>query len=361
MTSVWGRFLRNIARTDRLQFTKTLGPDPTAMFAPSSSVSLVKDSSDHYLKVYQTMTKLRTMDKILNDAQRQGRISFYMTHLGEEGVVVGSASALEPDDIVYGQYREAGVLMWRGMTVEQMLHQCYGTALDIGKGRQMPVHYGSKELNFHTISSPLATQIPQAPGAAYVLKQEEQDNIAVCYFGEGAASEGDFHAGLGFATTMDLPVLFFCRNNGFAISTPADEQYRGDGILAKAVGHGIEGLRVDGTDTAAVVEATREARQRILDTGRPVLLETMAYRAGHHSTSDDSSQYRAQEEIDHWLEPQRDSVVTLRAQLTELGLWDDAKEKELLQESKQEVLAAIKVAENTATLEDSAVFDDVLV
>lgn len=129
-----------------------------------------------------------------------------------------------PKDIIYGQYREAGVLMWRGFTLQQFADQCFSNCDDKGKGRQMPVHYGDKSLNFHTISSPLGTQIPQAAGAAYRLKflnsaaeNPEDKACAVCYFGEGAASEGDAHAAFNFAATLECPVVFFCRNNGYAI------------------------------------------------------------------------------------------------------------------------------------------------
>lgn len=176
------------------------------------------------------MLTLSIMDGILYDAQRQGRISFYMTNYGEEASHVGSAAALHPDDVVFGQYREAGVLLHRGYTLDEFMNQCYGNKLDEGKGRQMPVHYGSVKLNFQTISSPLGTQIPQAVGAAYALKRAKKNNIAICYFGDGAASEGDCHAAMNMAATTEAPVIFFCRNNGYAISTPTSEQYRGDGI-----------------------------------------------------------------------------------------------------------------------------------
>lgn len=180
--------------------------------------------------MYKAAITLNTMDGILYDAQRQGRISFYMTNYGEEASHIGSAAALNPDDMVFGQYREAGVLLYRGFTLENFMNQCYGNYLDNGKGRQMPIHYGSAELSFQTISSPLGTQIPQAVGAAYALKMSKRPLVSVCYFGEGAASEGDFHAAMNMAATTESPVIFICRNNGYAISTPTNEQYRGDGI-----------------------------------------------------------------------------------------------------------------------------------
>jgi len=158
----------------------------------------------------ETMHTIRVLDDILYNAQRQGRISFYMTSSGEEATHVGSAAALEPGDPVYAQYREVGVLLWRGFTVEQIMNQCFSNRLDAGKGKQMPVHYGSAQHHFQTISSPLCTQLPQAAGAAYYLRHiKKQENVVICYFGEGAASEGDFHAALNMASTTRAPVIFF--------------------------------------------------------------------------------------------------------------------------------------------------------
>lgn len=155
------------------------------------------------------MLTLNVMDQILYESQRQGRISFYMTNFGEEACQIGSAGALEPEDLIFAQYREAGVLLYRGYDLDMFMNQCYGNELDEGKGRQMPVHYGSKKLNFVTISSPLGTQLPQAVGAAYQFKISKQNRCVITYFGEGAASEGDAHAAFNFAATLDCPVIFF--------------------------------------------------------------------------------------------------------------------------------------------------------
>lgn len=240
-------------------------------------------------RMYKGMTMLNTMDRVLYESQRQGRISFYMTNYGEEGTHFGSAAALDDRDLVFGQYREAGVLMWRGFALSEFMNQCYGNVDDPAKGRQMPVHYGSKKLNFVTISSPLATQMPQAVGAAYAYKREQRQRVAagdqehrprivMCYFGEGAASEGDAHAALNFAATLEVPIIFFCRNNGYAISTPTSEQYRGDGIASRAAGYGIPAIRVDGNDILAVYNATSEARRICLEENKPILIEAMTYR-----------------------------------------------------------------------------------
>ncbi|KAL7270195.1 hypothetical protein RUND412_007102 [Rhizina undulata] len=162
----------------------------------------------------------------------------------------------------------------------------------------MPTHYQSERLHVHLISSPLRIQIPHAVGAAYGLKLEDASHVVICYFGEGAASEGDFHAALNIAATRNCPVVFICRNNGYAISTPTLEQYKGDGIASRGIGYGIETIRVDGNDIMAVMEVTKEAREIALRDHKPVLIEAMSYRVSHHSTSDDSSAYRAKMEVE---------------------------------------------------------------
>lgn len=291
------------------------------------------------------------MDLLMFEAQRQGRLSFYMVSAGEEGISIGSASALSPADVIFCQYRESGVYMQRGFTLADFMNQLFANAKDNGLGRNMPVHYGSKELNIHTISSTLATQIPHAAGAAYALKMQNmwspgtEPRIAVCYFGEGASSEGDFHAALNIAATRQVPCIFICRNNGYAISTPTSDQYRGDGIASRGAGYGIDTLRVDGNDIFAVRRATKEARRLALqDGGRPVLIEMMAYRVGHHSTSDDSFAYRQRVEVEDW--KRRDNPITrLRKYLETNQVWDDEKEKALRSSTRKEVLRAFEEAE----------------
>ncbi|KAI4686030.1 uncharacterized protein J4E88_003867 [Alternaria novae-zelandiae] len=311
----------------------------------------VETSDEEALSLYKNMVKLSIMDLLMFEAQRQGRLSFYMVSAGEEGIAIGSASALSPADVIFCQYRESGVYLQRGFTLSSFMNQLFANAKDNGLGRNMPVHYGSKELNIHTISSTLATQIPHAAGAAYALKMQNVQNpeteprVAVCYFGEGAASEGDFHAALNIAATRQVPCIFICRNNGYAISTPTSDQYRGDGIASRGAGYGIATLRVDGNDIFAVRRATAEARRLALhDGGRPVLIEMMAYRVGHHSTSDDSFAYRQRVEVEDW--KRRDNPITrLRKWLEGRELWDDAQEKELRSATRKEVLSAFEQAE----------------
>ncbi|KAJ2614305.1 hypothetical protein H4S08_001783 [Coemansia sp. RSA 1365] len=308
-------------------------------------------------KIYQNMLTLNAMDQILYEAQRQGRISFYMTSFGEEALL-GSAAALDPKDMVFGQYREAGVLLQRGFTLTQFMNQCYSNELDLGKGRQMPIHYGSRELHFQTISSPLATQIPQAAGAAYAMRREGSKLCTICYFGEGAASEGDFHAGLNMAATLGCPVIYYCRNNGYAISTPAIEQYRGDGIASRGVGYGIDTIRVDGNDIWAIYAATKAARKIAVEQNKPVLIEAMTYRVSHHSTSDDSSAYRSKKEVEDW--NKRDNpIARMRSWLENKGWWAKGEDAEITKSAKAEVLAAFAAAEKLKRPAIKHLFEDV--
>lgn len=183
----------------------------------------------------------------------------------------------------------------------------------------------------------------------------------MAYFGEGAASEGDFHGALNMAALMESPVVFICRNNGYAISTPASEQYKGDGIASRGAGYGIETLRVDGTDIFAVYEATKAARRMALEGGgRPVLLELMSYRVSHHSTSDDSSAYRSHEEISLWRDsPQRNSILRLRQWLEHEGLWNNDKDKEFRVHIRKEIIQSLTSAEKEKKPALKSVFTDV--
>uniref|UniRef100_A0AC34Q6G2 2-oxoisovalerate dehydrogenase subunit alpha n=1 Tax=Panagrolaimus sp. JU765 TaxID=591449 RepID=A0AC34Q6G2_9BILA len=321
---------------------------------PSQDPNLSKDV---LVKMYRDMTFLNTMDKILYDSQRQGRISFYMTNFGEEANQIGSAAALESTDLIYGQYRETGVLVWRGFPMQQFMNQCYGNALDYGKGKQMPVHYGSLEHNFVTISSPLTTQMPQAVGSAYAFKREGSKRIVCVYFGDGAASEGDAHAAFNFAATLKVPIVFFCRNNGYAISTPTTEQYGGDGIAGKGPGYGLHTIRVDGNDLFAVYNATKAARN-LASQNIPVLIEAMTYRLGHHSTSDDSSAYRSKDEVEQWTAKDY-PILRFRSYLEKKGWWSAEDDKAWISEVRKNVLKAFNEAEKVKKLPPEELFNDV--
>ncbi|RWS02087.1 hypothetical protein B4U79_07323, partial [Dinothrombium tinctorium] len=350
--------------TEKLEFTRTTDYEGIPVYRVMNKEGKVFDEKqdpnlgeDTIKKIYKGMIVLSTMDRILYESQRQGRISFYMTNYGEEGAQFGSAAALDFKDLIFGQYRETGVLLWRGFKVQQAIDQCYGNVGDNEKGRSMPVHYGDRNLNFISISSPLATQMPQAVGAAYHVKRQGKGKIVICYFGEGASSEGDAHAAMNFSATLDCPIIFFCRNNGFAISTPTHEQYRGDGIAGRGPGYGIASIRVDGNDVLAVYNVTVAARNYCIEESKPVLIEAMTYRIGHHSTSDDSTAYRSVDEVRQW---QQDSpIIRLRKYMELKQWWDDEMEKNWREESRRQVLEAFHQAEKKLKPNAIEIFTDV--
>ncbi|MBF7072776.1 thiamine pyrophosphate-dependent dehydrogenase E1 component subunit alpha [Glaciecola sp. MH2013] len=303
-------------------------------------------------KIASTMQYIRLLDERMVGAQRQGRISFYLSCTGEEASTIGSAAALSDDDMIMSQYREQGALAYRGYSTEQFMNQMFSNQLDPNKGRQMPIHYGDKQLNFMTVSSPLGTQIPQAAGFAYGQKMAGKEAVTISYFGEGAASEGDFHAGVNMAAVLNCPVIFFCRNNGYAISTPAEEQFKGDGIASRGIGYGVKTLRVDGNDVLAVYAATKMAREIALAENCPVLIEAMTYRLAAHSTSDDPTGYRSKSEEEKWRA--KDPLDRFIKWLDAKGWYDEKASEAFLDKSRAEILAAVKTAEkvDVAPIED---------
>lgn len=314
-------------------------------------------SKQQALKIFQSMTFTRLLDDRMVGAQRQGRISFYLASKGEEAAIVASSAALSSEDMIMSQYREQGTLVYRGYTTDQFMNQMFSNELDPNKGRQMPIHYGDKKLNFMTISSPLGTQIPQAAGYAYGQKMAGQPAITICYFGEGAASEGDFHAGLNMAAVLNCPVIFFCRNNGYAISTPSQEQFAGDGIASRGIGYGVPTIRVDGNDVLAVYAATKKARELALSENCPVLIEAMTYRLAAHSTSDDPSGYRSKEEEARW--QLKDPILRFQRWLNAKGWYNEKSMNEYIEKSRESILNSLKKAEKVAVNPLEDIIEDV--
>ncbi|XP_054820518.1 2-oxoisovalerate dehydrogenase subunit alpha 2, mitochondrial isoform X1 [Prosopis cineraria] len=325
---------------------------------PILGCNLDQVSMEIAVKMYHNMATLQTMDTLFYEAQRQGRISFYATTIGEEAINIASAAALSMEDLIFPQYREPGVLLWRGFTLQEFANQCFSNKYDNGKGRQMPIHYGSNQLNYVTVASTIASQLPHAVGAAYSLKMDKKDACVVTYFGDGGSSEGDFHAALNFSAVMEAPVIFICRNNGWAISTPTSDQFRSDGIVVRGQAYGVRSIRVDGNDALAVYTAVKAARQMAVSEQRPVLIEALTYRVGHHSTSDDSTKYRPANEIELW-RLARDPVARFRKWIEINGWWHCEAESELRNSVRQQLLQAIQVAEKEEKPPLAEIFSDV--
>lgn len=304
-----------------------------------------KISSATLVKGYRTMCLARHIDQKMILLQRQGVITFAMSAAGEEACAVASAAALKLRDWMYPQYREAGILFWRGFTPEQYVHQMFGNAKDLLLGRQMPNHFGSRAHNVVTVSSPIGTKIPHAAGCAYAMRLAREKAVVICYFGEGASSQGDFHVGLNFAALYRSPVIFFCRNNRYAISTPASLQFATDSVAEEGVGHGLTTYQIDGNDFFAIHDTVKRARTLCLKGQGPVFIEAMTYRMGAHSTSDDPSRYRSDSEVKRW--QAKCPILRLRRYLERQGLWSDRKEGLLGKRIKEEVDLAVATAKET--------------
>jgi pyruvate dehydrogenase E1 component alpha subunit len=291
------------------------------------------------------MLQARLVDERMITLQRQGIITFAMSALGEEACAVASAAALEQGDWMYPQYREAGILFWRGFSIQDYVHHMFGDAKDLILGRQMPNHFGSRALNVVTVSSPIGTKIPHAAGCAYAMHLQHDPHVVICYFGEGATSEGDFHVGINFAAVRKAPCIFFCRNNGYAISTRADHQFASDGVAPKGEGYGVKAVRIDGNDFLAVYDAVATAKEHALAGKGPLLIEAMTYRMGAHSTSDDPSRYRAEAEVTKWKD--KCPIRRLRLYLEKNKKWSDAQEKSWIEKINHSIDEAIEKAKAT--------------
>lgn len=309
------------------------------------------------LKGYQTMCLTRHIEERMIILQRQGTITFALTSRGEEACAVASAAALSLEDWMQYQYREAGILFWRGFSPQQYMHQMFGNAKDISWGRQMPCFAGSRDLNVVIGSAPIASNIAHAAGNAYAMKLLKEKAVTICYFGEGASSEGDFHAGLTFAAVKKVPTIFFCRNNGFAISTPTCKQFATDGVAQQGFGHGIQTYRVDGNDFFAIYETVAKAKEECLKGNGPVFIEAMTHRMGAHTTSDDPTRYRLPEEVQKW--EKKCPIIRLRLYLESKKLWDKQKEEEFQKKIKAEIDAAIEESKNTKKPTLHSLFEDV--
>lgn len=349
--------------TTEAVFKKDVGPIPILRMVSEEGKLLpgaeLPFSHDEALKMFRTMVTVSVVDQILNSLQRQGRISFYMTGLGEEAAQVGSAAALDKMDVVWPQYRELGCFMHRGFSIQQVVDQCMSRHTDPGKGRQMPVHYCAADLQMQAVTSPLATQIPQVAGAGYAFRVGKEERCAVAYCGDGSASEGDFAVGLNFAAVLKAQTIFLCRNNGWAISTDVREQYAGDGIAARGPAYGMNSIRCDGNDLAAVYTAVKMARKACVDNGEPCVVEMMTYRRGHHSTSDDSSKYRPGQEVQTMSRAGLEPISRMRLLLKDAGRWTEDEENTLREATKEEVMNALKNAEGKKFAPISDMFQDV--
>ena len=312
---------------------------------------------DELKAIYCTMVRVRMLNERGMNLQRQGRIGFYIGSEGQEGVHIPAAAALRNDDWYFPHYRDPGVALLRGATVESMVHQLYGNAKDLNKGRQMPNHFAFKDQHFFSISSPLTVRVPQAVGAAYAMKYKGTGQVAMSSFGDGSSSEGDFHVGLNFAGVWKAPVIFLLNNNQWAISVPSSMQTASETYAQKAEAYGFEGVRVDGNDPLAVYAACKAAADKARAGKGPTLIECFTFRMGPHSSSDDPKRYVSPSDLQTW--GLKDPIVRFRNYLLKKGVWSEKQEHELIEATKAEIQAAIDAAEATPAPELRELINDV--
>ncbi|MGN6470148.1 MAG: 3-methyl-2-oxobutanoate dehydrogenase (2-methylpropanoyl-transferring) subunit alpha [Rhizobiaceae bacterium] len=306
-------------------------------------------SDDDLKEGLRHMMTLRAFDARMLMAQRQGKTSFYMQHMGEEAVSCAFRRALKPGDMNFPTYRQAGLLIAGGYPIADMMNQIFSNERDPLKGRQLPIMYSSKEHGFFSISGNLGTQFVQAVGWAMASAIKKDTKIAAGWIGDGSTAESDFHAALVFASTYRAPVVLNIVNNQWAISTFQGIARGGSGTFAaRGLGFGLPSLRVDGNDYLAVHAVASWAAERARRNLGPTLVEYVTYRVGAHSTSDDPSAYRPKEESAAW--PLGDPVLRLKNHLIVRGAWSEERHKQAEAEIMDTVIAAQKEAESHGTL-----------
>ncbi|MGD0525337.1 MAG: thiamine pyrophosphate-dependent enzyme [Polyangiaceae bacterium] len=296
-------------------------------------------SDELAVALYEHMVLARAVDERLIALQRDGVIASHASAVGEEAAIVGATAAMHDEDWIFPSSREHAAALWRGMPLVAYAHHAFGTARDAGRGRNAPDPPFWKPSRVASVSPLVGTQIPHAVGVAWAASMKKVDVASLVFFGEGATSSGDFHTGLNFAGVTRAPVVFLCRNNGWATSTPASKQTASVGFAIKAVAYGLRGVRVDGADVVAVLGAVRDARARAASGLGGTLVEAvMPRREG---------------------EAPVDPVVRTRQHLTSRGLWDATREQRLVTEVSADVERAIAEAAATEKPARATMFDDV--
>ncbi|MCV2869119.1 pyruvate dehydrogenase (acetyl-transferring) E1 component subunit alpha [Defluviimonas sp. WL0002] len=305
---------------------------------------------DLLVRGYRTMVKARRFDQRRLKLQRSGRIGTFAPVNGQEAAQVGTISALDETDWFVPSYRETAAHFWRGTDPKDIL------LYDAGYNEGGALAEDSRTL---PLAVPVGTQMLHAVGIVHAARLLGEEEIAMTYFGDGATSQGDFHEAMNFASVFDCPVVFVCQNNQYAISVPRSRQTRSETLAQKAIAYGVTGIQVDGNDIFACHVAAREAVDRARNESRPTLIECVTYRLEMHTTADDPSRYRDEEEVAKWR--QRDPIERFGKWLMARGLVDDKGIERMEEEITDEIQAAWKATEaRIETLKDvGPMFDHV--
>jgi 2-oxoisovalerate dehydrogenase E1 component alpha subunit len=311
-------------------------------------------SDDKAVAMYKTMMLARRFDERGQLLQRAGKVNFHISGITQEPSQVAMAFAMDLErDWFLPYYRDYGLVLSLGMTVKDLMLSLFAKGEDPNSaGRQMPGHFGSKRLRIVTGSSPVTTQVPHATGFALAAKLRGESSVAIVTFGEGSSNQGDFHEGCNFAGVHQLPVIFVCENNQYAISMHVSKQTRGR-ICDRALGYGFPGVQVDGNDPMEVYRVVKEAHDRAVAGNGPTLIEIMTYRVTGHSASDNDMAYRTKDEVD--LYKVKDSLPVYKQYLTDSGLWSEEHEAKLQAEIRVIIDEATEYAEKAPfqSIEDS--------
>jgi 2-oxoisovalerate dehydrogenase E1 component alpha subunit len=316
-------------------------------------------SRERLCQLFETMLLARAVDERQWILNRQGREAFHISCQGHEGSGVGSAFALDRErDVMVPYYRSLAAVMAFGVTPYEVFLSALARADDpMTGGRQMPAHYGLARARILTSGSPVATQIPHATGAALASKIRGDGGVSIVYFGDGASSKGDFHEGLNFAAIHKLPAIFVCENNHYAISVPTSKQMAVRSVADRAVGYGMFGESVDGTDPLAVYRAVKLAADRARAGEGPTLIESNVVRLTPHSSDDDDRRYRPEAERQE--ARHHDPVVVFGNYLRAQGILEPETEAALRERVQHEVETALERAEAAPPPAPETAFDHV--
>ena len=317
-----------------------LKPDGT--LEPGQSPPL---SDQETIDLYKKMVFIRLADQRALSLQRQGRFGTYAPIWGQEACQVGSAYVLHKGDWIFPAFREIAATLMMGVSLKSFYLYWMGNEI----GSRSP-----EGINVMPVSIPVGSQTLHAVGAAWAAKIKGDKIVTIAYFGDGATSKGDFHEAMNFAGVFKTPTIFFCQNNQFAISVPRSLQTASKTIAQKAIAYGFDGIQVDGNDLFAVIMATKEAVEKARSGAGPTLIEGVTYRFGPHTTADDPTKYRKEEEIEPW--KPLDPLVRLRLYLKGRGLWNEEVETRITEEAQKEIDQTVKEAEAVPTPEVEEIF-----
>lgn len=310
------------------------------------------------VSAYRNMVTTRILDEKLIALQRQGRMGTYVSCSGQEASQIGAVMALSKEkDWIFPMYRDLGMMIQAGVSIEQLLNRMFGNSEDAAIGRDLPNLFAWKDNHVVSFAAPIASHLPLAVGYGIAARMRKDDLVTIATFGDGATSSGEFHVAMNFAGVYKAPTIFICENNQYAISVPISQQTASESIAIKSVAYGVRGEKIDGNDLFAVYATVKNALDRARKGEGPTLIECVTYRLGAHSTADDWKRYRSDQEVQKWKE--RDPITRLRRYLEDKKLWNEQKEIEQRNQIESEISRLITQCEKIPPPAPKSIFQDV--